>query len=54
MQNLTYDECVELLLSILDICKGNKDLQAKYLQSFVQQYGPIPDKYGDEVRELIG
>jgi len=53
MVNRTYDECVELLIHILEISEGNKDLQARYLQSFVQQYGPIPDEYGDKVRELV-
>lgn len=53
MVNRTYDECIELFICILEISKGNKDLQAKHLQSFVQQYGPIPDKYGDKVKELM-
>ena len=53
MINQTRDRCVELLISTLEISKGNKDLQAKYLQSFVQQYGPIPNKYDDKVRELL-
>ena len=53
MTNQTRNECVELLINILEISKGNKDLQASYLQSFVQMYGPIPDKYGDKVRELM-
>lgn len=53
MTNQARNECVELLISILEIAKGNKDLQASYLQSYVQIYGPIPDKYGDRVRALM-
>lgn len=53
MTNQARNEYIELLISILEISKGNKNLQASYLQSFVQQYGPIPDKYGDRVRALM-
>lgn len=32
---------------------SDKNAKAILLQSYIQQFGPIPDEYADEVRELL-
>ena len=46
-------DAMELLLLILEQHKGDKNTQALYLQSYISSFGPIPDEYGDKVRELL-
>lgn len=53
MSELTRDECVRLLIKILESYRGDKSSQAVYLQAFIQQFGPVPDEYGAKVRELM-
>lgn len=53
MQDLTYDECVQFLIKMLEGYRGNKSAQAAYLQAFIQQFGPVPDEYGERVRKLM-
>lgn len=46
-------KAMELLLLLLEHHKGDKNTQAVYLQSYISTFGPIPDEYGDKVRELL-
>lgn len=46
-------DAIEVLLLVLEQHKGDKNTQAIYLQSFISTFGPIPDEYGDKVRELL-
>ena len=43
----------EQLLYILRLAKGNKQMQAIILESYVQQFGPLPNELGDKVKELL-
>lgn len=40
------------LMALLKMCT-DKNMRAVILESYVQQYGPIPDEYGDKIRELL-
>ena len=31
----------------------DKNIRAQIIQDYVQHYGPIPDEYGDKIRELL-
>ena len=33
--------------------KGNKTIQALLLQTYIKEYGPIPDEYGDTIRQIL-
>jgi hypothetical protein len=46
-------ESVVALINLLEGFRGNKSAQASYLQAFIQQYGPVPEEYGDKVRKLL-
>lgn len=43
----------EHLLDMLRIAKGNKQMQAIIFESYVQQFGPLPNELGDKVSELL-
>lgn len=53
MPDLTYDECVQFLIKMLEGYRGNKNAQAIWLQAFIQKFGPVPDEYGDKIRKLM-
>ena len=53
MQDLTYDECVQYLIKMLEGYRGNKNAQATYLQTFIQQFGPVPNEYSNRIRKLM-
>lgn len=44
---------IEILLVFLRRFKSDKDVQARFLQQYISNYGPIPDEYGDKVRDLL-
>ena len=31
----------------------DKNIRVQIIQGYVQHYGPIPDEYGDKIRELL-
>lgn len=43
------------LIDSLKLAKGdeNKNLRAMMVQAYIQQYGPIPNDRGEEVRALL-
>lgn len=43
----------EHLLTMLRYAKGNKNAQAVLVESYVQQFGPLPNELGDKVKELL-
>jgi hypothetical protein len=43
---------IEILVELLKQT-SDKNTKAILLQSYIQQLGAIPDKYGDVVRELL-
>ena len=43
---------IEALIELLKQT-SDKNTKAILLQSYIQQSGPIPDEYGDVVRELL-
>lgn len=45
---------VDILLIFLEQLRADKNAQAICLQQYISSYGPIPDEYGDKVRELLG
>lgn len=47
----TDDESVALYV-ILSMCP-NKELRAKYVQEYVQKYGPIKGEYADKIKEML-
>lgn len=42
----------ELLIEVLRVC-NNRNQAAILLQSFIQEYGAIPDEYGDVIKKVI-
>jgi hypothetical protein len=52
-KDLTYEECIEFLIMMLKSYSGNKNAQATYLQTFIQQFGPIPNQYADEIKKIL-
>lgn len=53
-KNMVYDtddESVALYV-ILSMCP-NKELRAKYVQEYVQKYGPIKGEYADKIKEML-
>ena len=42
-----------ILLTLLDVNQGQKDLQAILLQSYIQQYGPLNNELGEKVKQLL-
>lgn len=58
MQNTTSGkrdpmEQIDVLLTVLGQLKGDKNTQAIVLQSYISNFGPIPDEYGDKVKALL-
>ena len=45
-------QMIEILIELLKQT-SDKNTKAVLLQSYIQQFGAIPDKYGDEVRGLL-
>lgn len=45
------DDSVALYV-ILSMCP-NKELKAKYIQEYVQKYGPIKGQYADKIKEML-
>ena len=41
------------LLELLQLWRQHKDAQAYFVQKYIQDYGPIPDEFGDQIRELL-
>ena len=46
-------EALNSLINMLEGFRGNKSAQAVYLQSYIQQFGPIPDEYGAKIKKLL-
>ncbi len=53
MIDLSYNEYLGLLIKILESHRGDRNTQAIYLQSFIQQFGALPYEYDVKVRELM-
>ena len=53
MQDLTYEECVQFLIKMLEGYRGNKNAQAIYLQAFIQKFGPVPNEYSNKILKLM-
>ena len=53
MTETRHKEALNSLINMLEGFRGNKSAQAVYLQSYIQQFGPIPDEYGSKVRKLM-
>lgn len=43
---------MKLLITILK-CISSMDEKAKLLENYIQEKGPIPDKYKEEIREVM-
>ena len=41
------------LLTALEAFKGDKNMQAYLLETFIAEFGFLPDELGDKVRELL-
>lgn len=41
-----------LIIYMIYECK-TAEQKAIVLQSFIQKYGPIPDEYGDKIKEML-
>ena len=50
---MTETERLELLINMLKDRIGDKNIQAIILQTYIQDYGPVPDEFGDQIRELM-
>lgn len=46
-------DTIDVLLIVLEQLKSDKNAQVVCLQSYISNYGPIPDEYGDKVKALI-
>ena len=44
---------IQALIQVLKYYKEDKTAQAICLQTYIQQYGPIPNEYGDTIKELL-
>lgn len=44
---------IEMLIDVLKTVE-DKNTKAVILQSFIAEFGPVPDEYGDVIRELLG
>ncbi len=42
---------IEALFSIMKVCC--KDHRAMILQQYIAEFGPIPDEYGQKIRQLL-
>jgi len=41
------------LLDLLKRYEGNKNAQATFLQTYIQNFGPVPNQYAAEIRKLM-
>lgn len=46
------DKKLLIFMELFEACK-DKNQRATLLQAYVQRFGPIPDEYGDKIRELL-
>ena len=48
-------EVIDGLIASLKLADGeeNKNFRAMMVQAYIQQYGPIPNERGEEVRALL-
>ena len=44
---------IEMLIDLLEKVK-DKNAKAIILQNYIAEFGPVPDEYGDVIRELLG
>lgn len=51
---MTETERLELLIGMLKDRIGDKNIQAIILQTYIQDYGPVPDAYGEQIKNLLG
>lgn len=49
------NDVLDGLIDSLKLAKGkeNKNIRAMMVQAYIQQYGPIPNERGQEVRTLL-
>ena len=50
---MTKPEAEETLIEVLKWPNLNKNVKAIILQAHISEYGPISDKNGDIIRELV-
>ena len=44
---------IEMLINVLKTVE-DKNTKAVILQSYIAEFGAVPDEYGDLIRELLG
>ena len=44
---------IECLLFLLENNKNDKETQTAYLEAYIGIFGPIPNEYGDKIKELL-
>ena len=43
---------IEMLIDVLKTVE-DKNTKAVILQSYIAEFGPVPDEYGDVIREIL-
>ena len=43
---------IDMLIKILKTTK-DKNMKAMILQSYIAKYGPVPNEYGDIIKDLL-
>lgn len=43
---------INVLIELLSRTK-DKNMKAIFLQSYIAKYGPVPDEYGDIIKDLL-
>lgn len=46
-------KAIDILIILLEKYKSDTNIQAICLQNYISTYGPIPDSYGDQVKQLL-